>query len=153
MTVEELVRFSIDQNERHFQKLDRDISKLQREGTDTRKMAARAVTTAKETKTRVDTIVLGGFRAHSTAEERKTELAHILRLFPDELTEQIATKIIPEPRANIVLLQIYHHDKGTPKNPEENASLVQTSPNHEAPKKIGDEPLRTSTPPHPSPCI
>ena len=35
--------------------------------------------------------MLGGFRAHSTAEKRKTELETILNLFPADLTEQIAT--------------------------------------------------------------
>ena len=156
MTVEELVRYSIEQNEKNFRKVDKDMAKLQREGTETRRMAARAVTSAEETKQRVDrlekrlaqletqppkptnpntatpanpsdgrtdwhelggeegdTIVLGGFRAHSTAEERKTELETILNLFPTDLTEQIATRIIPEPRTNIVLLKIHHSPKGT----------------------------------------
>ena len=54
MSVEELVRYSIDQNEKHFSKLDKDMAKLQREGSQTRRMAARAVTSAEETKQRVD---------------------------------------------------------------------------------------------------
>ena len=37
-----------------------------------------------------------------------------MRLFPQELTDQIATKIIPEPRTNVVLLKIHHSEKGTP---------------------------------------
>ena len=56
MSVEDLVRFSIAQNEKHFNKLDQDISKLQREGSETRRMAARAVTSAEKTKGRVDKI-------------------------------------------------------------------------------------------------
>ena len=56
MSLDDLVRvFSITQNEKNFRKFDKDLSKLQRERTETRKMAARAVTTGKETKTRVDT--------------------------------------------------------------------------------------------------
>ena len=157
MTMEQLLRFSIDQNEKHFSKLDRDINKLQREGSETRRMAARAVTSAEDTKVRVDkiekrlaqlesqppkpahappttnptqpssgrtdwqelggeegdTIVLGGFRAHSTAEERRNELDQILLMLPEDLTTQIATRIIPEPRTNVVLLKIHHSAQGT----------------------------------------
>ena len=54
MSVEDLVRYSIQQNEKHFNKLDKDMSKLQREGSETRKMAARAVTTAEDTRQKVD---------------------------------------------------------------------------------------------------
>ena len=54
MSLDELVRFSITQNEKNFKKLDRDLTKVQKEGAETRRMAARAVTSVEETKTRVD---------------------------------------------------------------------------------------------------
>ena len=39
MSVEQLVRYSIEQNEKNFSKLDRDITHLQKEGAETRRMA------------------------------------------------------------------------------------------------------------------
>ena len=53
-----------------------------------------------------DTLVLGGFRAHSTSEERREELQKIMTLLPEDLASQISSNIIPEPRTNIVLLKI-----------------------------------------------
>ena len=186
MTVEQLLRYSIDQNEKHFKKLDRDMSKLQREGSETRKMAARAVTSAEDTKNRVDriekrltqletqtrnpapvpkkdtspsrpqgrtdwqelggedgdTLVLGGFRAHSTADERRTELDDILALFPPDLTDKTATRIIPEPRTNVVLLKVHHSDQGTAETRRNMLAWCKQVRALKLKRQVNDEPAR-----------
>ena len=189
MTLDELVRFSITQNEKNFGKLDRDLGKLQREGAETRKMAARAVTTTEETKQRVDgiekrlakledkvanpslppglagrpnpttetvgcndwnelggelgdTLVLGGFRAHATAEERREELEEILKILPEALVSQIATRIIPEPRTNIVLLKIHPSPQGPTETRRAMLAWCKEVRANKYQRKIGDEPTR-----------
>ena len=156
MTVEELVRYSISQNERNFKKLDKDMAKLQREGAETRKMAARAVTSAEDTRQRVDkiehrlaqleaktshppprsrsvpistasqeksewqelggeegdTVVMGGFRKHSTPEDRRTELDEVIAGLPQDLADRILTRIVPATHTDIVLLKLQISDKG-----------------------------------------
>ena len=189
MTLDELVRFSITQNEKNFQKMDREMGKLQRDGAETRRMAARAVTTTEETKQRVDgieqrlakledkvanptpsalrpqsqttpkedtarngwnelggetgdTIVLGGFRAHSTAEERREELEEILKVLPEALVQQIATRIIPEPRTNIVLLKIHPSPQGIQDTRRKMLAWCKEVRANKYQRKIDDEPTR-----------
>ena len=187
MSVEDLVRYSIQQNEKHFHKLDKDMSKLQREGSETRKMAARAVTTAEDTRQKVDklerrlnaleakankppeyghtntastgqtqrsewqelggeegdTIVLGGFRKNSTADERRAELAEVEALLADDVKSQIADKIIPATRTEIVLLKIVHSDKGPDETRRNNLALCAKIKAANIKRRTGDEPERT----------
>ena len=187
MSVEDLVRYSIQQNEKHFHKLDKDMSKLQREGSETRKMAARAVTTAEDTRQKVDklerrlnaleakatapperlpthqaitgqqpksewqelggeegdTIVMGGFRKNSTADERRAELTEVLAQLPEEITSQLVDKIIPATRTEIVLLKIAHSDKGPDETCRQNLALCTKIKEANLKRRTGDEPERT----------
>ena len=188
MSLDDLVRYSITQNDKRFNKLDRDMDKIQKEGADTKRMAARAVTSAEEAKTRVDqmekrlaaletkvanptfptpgqqvpqsresqgrsdwrelggeqgdTVVLGGFRENSTADDRRTELEEILRVFPEELSSKISTRIIPETRTNIVLLKLTQSPEGPVETRRAMMAWCKRVKEMKCLRKIGDEEAR-----------